>query len=467
MSIISAQGIGSGLDINDIVSQLVEAERAPAQRRIDRGVERAEEEISAIGQLKNVMSELRDGMSALRDASAFRNREATSSNEEIFTASASRQASEGVYSVQVEQLARTQSLASDTFDGADTEVGTGTLSFSAGDINFDVEITEDNNSLAEIRDAINEAANGEGLSASIINTSEGARLVINSRETGEANAITIEATGGDGGLEALAFDPEDLDEDGNNTAGGMNQTQAAQDAEIFINGFAHTSASNQIDDVIDGVTLDLNRANPGELETLEVRQDRESAREAVDAFVERFNGFIGAVNQLTAYDAETGEAGPLQGDSSTRRIVSQLRNELNTRTEGVDGPFSTLAEIGIITRSDGTLEVDNERLDSAMNNNFDAVGRLFGGEDGLARRMDNLAGEYTRFGGLLDGRRDGLQDRLDSLGVQQERLERRMESVEARYTAQFSAMDSLVANLRSQGDFLSEQLANVPTPGRK
>ncbi|MCP1726427.1 flagellar hook-associated protein 2 [Natronospira proteinivora] len=466
MSIISAQGIGSGLDINDIVSQLVEAERAPAQRRIDRGVERAEEQISAIGQLKNVMSELRDGMSSLRDASAFRNREATSTNEEVFSASATRQASEGNYSVQVEQLARAQSLASDAFDDADTHVGTGTLSITAGNSSFDVDIDENNNSLAQVRDAINEAANGEGLSASIINTSEGARLVLNSRDTGEENAITIEASGGDGGLEALAFDPEDLDEEGNNTAGGLNQTQAAQDAEVFINGFAHSSANNQIDGVIDGVTIDLNSANPGQLETLEVSQDRESAREAVNEFVERFNGFIGAVNQLTAYDSETGEAGPLQGDSSTRRIVSQLRNELNTQVDGVDGPFSTLAEIGIITRSDGTLEVDNERLDSAMNDNFDAVGRLFGGEDGLARRMDNLAGEYTRFGGLLDGRQDGLQDRLDNLGSQQERLERRMESVEARYTSQFAAMDSLVANLRSQGDFLTEQLANVPTPGQ-
>jgi len=460
MSMINAQGIGSGLDIGDIVSQLVAAERAPAQRRIDRGVERAEQQISALGQLKSVLSEMRDGMSSLRDASAFRNRNASSTDESTFTASATRQAAEGIYSVQVEQLARTQSLASDAFDGADSEVGTGTLSFTAGDFSFDVEITEDNNSLAQIRDAINEAADGEGVSASIINTSEGARLVINSRETGEANAVTIEASGGDGGLSALTFDPDDA------AGSGLNQTQAAQDAELFINGFAHSSSDNQITDVIDGVTIDLNSANPGQLETLEISQDRDSAREAVNTFVERFNGFMGAIGQLTAYDPESGEAGPLQGDSGTRRIVSQLRNELNSPVSGTEGPFSTLAEIGIITRSDGTLEVDNDRLDQAMNSNFDAVGRLFGGEDGLARRMDNLAGEYTRFGGLLDGRTDGLQNRLDDLGRQQERLERRMESVESRYMSQFTAMDQLVANLQSQGDFLTQQLANLPTPGR-
>ena len=459
MSIISAQGIGSGLDIGDIVRQLVAAERAPAQQRIDRSKERFEAQISALGKLKSVMSELRTGMSSLRDASAFRSRQAISSNPESFTATATRQAAESSYNVQVEQLAKAQSLASSAFDNPDSTVGTGTLNISAGDVNFSVNIDSANNSLAGIRDAINEAADGQGVSASIINTSEGARLVINSRKTGEENAASITATGGDGGLQALTFDPKDPD------GSAMNRTQAAQDAQVFINGFEHQSATNTITGVIDGVTINLKSANPGQLESLDVSLDQDAAREAVTSFVARFNSFMRSVNELTAYNPETGEAGALQGDSSTRRIVNQLRNEMNAPVADTGGPFSTLAEIGIITRQDGTLQIDDDRLDDALNNNFDAVGRLFGGENGLARRMDNLAGEYTSFGGILDGRTSSLQNRLGDLERQQERLDRRMQSVEARYTSQFSAMDALVANLRAQGDFLTDQLANLPRPG--
>jgi flagellar hook-associated protein 2 len=457
MSTINSLGIGSGLDIQGIVSQLVQAERAPAQNRINRGVQEAQSQISALGKLKNALSGLEGAMSSLADSSAFNGRDASSSDEDVFTASSTSQAVEGSYSVQVEKLAQAHRIASDPFASADTEVGTGTLSVSSGDVSFDVVIDSENNTLAQIRDAINDKANGEGVTASIINTSEGARLAVKSRETGAANEITISESGGDGGLSALTFDSADL------AGSGMSETQAAQDAQIFLDGFEHNSADNQISDVLDGVTIDLVAAQPGELETLEVSLDKSAARDAIDNFVSKYNSFIQTVNTLTAYNPDTGEAGPLQGDSGARRIVSQLRSELNTSVE-TEADFSTLSGLGIITRQDGTLEIDDDSLDDALDNNFDAVGKLFGGENGVADRMEDLASEYVKFEGLIDSRTSSLENRLDNLQEQQARLDERMGRVEERYTAEFTAMDKLVSQLQSQGNFLQQQLAKLPTP---
>lgn len=457
MSTINSLGIGSGLDIDNIVKQLVSAERAPAQNRINRGVQEAESQVSALGKLKSALSDLEGSMSSLADSSAFNGREAASSNEDVFTASSTSEAVEGNYSVQVEQLAQSHRIASDPFADADTEVGTGTLSVTSGDVSFDITVDAENNSLAQIRDAINEKAGGEGVTASIVNTSEGARLVVNSRETGADNEIAISESGGDGGLSALTFDSDDL------AGSGMSEVQAAQDAQVFIDGFEHNSADNKISGVLDGVTIDLLAAQPGELESLEVSLDKSAAREAIDNFVSKYNGFIQTVNTLTAYDPETDEAGPLQGDSGARRIVSQLRSELNT-TVDTEADFSTLSGLGIVTRQDGTLEVDNGKLDEALDSNFDAVGKLFGGESGVADRMKDMASEYVKFGGLIDSRTSSLRDRLDNLQQQQVRLEDRMGRVEERYTAEFTAMDELVSELQNQGNFLQQQLANLPTP---
>jgi len=463
MPAITSMGIGSGLDIRGLVDDLVEAERAPTQNRIDRNSSRAEDQLSAMGTLKGLIGQMQDGLSDLRSRSAFQSRTAESSAESVFTASASRQAAEGAYTVQVEELAKAHRIASREFeDGAGTEMGSGTLELSLGEESFQVEVPEGADSLAEIRDAINTALDNPGITASIINTAEGARLTLTSQETGADNLIAVSVDADDPGskLESLAFDPESDPEDT-----PMNEVRAAQDALVFIDDFAVTSSNNTLDGVIDGVTLNLESADPGEVHVLGINEDRETGRASVEQFVASYNELVSQIRALADADPEEGTSGPLTGDSTARTLISQMRNAINTSVDtGAD--FSSLAGLGIVTRDDGTLEVDEERLDSAIANDYDAVGNLFAGEGGLANAVDSVARSYTQSGGILDSRTRSLENRLQDLGNQQERLDRRMARVESRYISQFTAMDQLVAQLQETSSFLDQQLGNMPINNR-
>ena len=450
---ISSLGVGSGMDLEDTVQQLVQAERMPEEQRINRNEQRAEEQLSALGKLRQVADEFSEGIGDLTDLSSFARMNAESSDPDLFTAEAEEDAPSGSFSVQVEQLAESQRIASEGFDDPDTEVGTGTLSLETEDGGFDVVIDEENNTVAGIRDAINNApGNDDEVTASLFNTEEGVRLTLESADTGEDAAVSISSEGGDGGLSVLEFDPEDPD------AGDMEVIREAQDAVAFVDGFEQRSSDNTLDEVIDGVSIDLQSADPDAVETLEISRDEEGARESIQQFVDGYNNLIGQMNELTDYDPEEQEAAPLQGDSTARQFVSQLQGVLNTQVEDLDADFSSLAELGIVSTREGTLEVDQDRLDQAMSEDFEAVGELFGGDDGVATRMDEVVEQYTGFDGLLENRESGLQDRLSSLDDQMDRLDERMERVEARYIEEFSNMDSLVAELQQTGDFLQQRL---------
>ncbi|MEA5444248.1 flagellar filament capping protein FliD [Gammaproteobacteria bacterium AB-CW1] len=463
MPAITSMGIGSGLDIRGLVDDLVEAERAPTQNRIDRNAERAQDQLSAMGTLKGLISQMQDGLSDLRSRSAFQSRTAESSAEDVFTVSATRQAVEGAFTVQVEELAQSHRIASREFaDGAGTEMGSGTLTLSLGNDSFQLAVPEGADSLAQIRDAINVAPDNPGITASIINTAEGARLTLTSQETGADNVISVSVDADQGGspLEDLAFDPS-LDPEDN----PMSQVREAQDALVFIDDFAVTSSNNTLDGVIDGVTLNLRDSDPGEVHNLVIAEDRAQGRESVEQFVASYNELISQIRALADADPEEGTSGPLTGDSTARTLVSQMRNAINSSVDtGAD--FSSLAGLGIVTRDDGTLEINDERLDEAISNNYDAVGNLFAGEGGLANAVDTVARSYTQSGGILDSRSRSLENRLQDLGNQQERLDRRMARVESRYISQFTAMDQLVAQLQETSSFLDQQLGNLPFNNR-
>ena len=171
------------------------------------------------------------------------------------------------------------------------------------------------------------------------------------------------------------------------------------------------------------------------------------------------------MNQLASYNADTGAAGPLLGDSALRGVQTQLRQTITNAVQGVD--ISTLAELGLTTNQDnGNLIIDTERLDDALTNNFSAVGDLFSSENGLAVRLDNVLERYTSTGGILELRQTGLRSQLDRIGDDRDRLADRLEGLEARYRAQFTAMDIMVAQLQSLSGYLDQQLANMPLANR-
>ncbi|MCW8919373.1 MAG: flagellar filament capping protein FliD [Gammaproteobacteria bacterium] len=380
MTTISAAGIGSGLDVSGLVDSLVRAEGEPALNRLDSREAKLQAQLSAFGSTKSALSSFKSSLAGLTDVANFQQRTVSSSNTELFTASASGKPASGAYEVEVLALAQAHKLTSTPFDEASSAVGTGTLTFQFGDPTKPaktVTIGDADNSLTGVRDAVN-AAN-VGVRASIVNGDNGYQLIFSAEESGTDNALRISVVDSDGdntnmsGLSRLAYDPDAL------AGAGKNMTEAAEakDSQIKIDGITVTSATNTISDAIAGVTLSLAKAEVGTKATLTVAQDKGSATAAVEGFVEAYNSMIGTFDQLAGYDAESQQAGILIGDSSIRSITSQLRGVLGNTVEGLDGPYRALADLGIKTQADGTLALDSAKLSAALESHFDDIGRLF------------------------------------------------------------------------------------------
>lgn len=459
MASITSSGIGSGLDIQGIVQQLVAAEGQPAERRFGRQEAAAQSRLSAYGTLKSALAEFRDQLNGMRELGSLLARKASSGDEGLFTVSADSNAVPASYEVEVLQLAAAQKLTSGAFADTVTALGTGTLQFDIAGSAFSVEITEDNNTLAGIRDAINKAAANTGVAATIVNAEAGSFLILSSEKTGAEQAITVTASGGDGGLAALEYDP------GNGIA-ALTQSVAAEDALLRIDGLDVVSASNSVAGAIDGATLELVRAAPGETATLDVDSDPAALRKAISRMVESYNELVGTFDQLSAFNADTEIAGPLLGDASLRSVRDQLRREMSTEIRGLDVEFPTLSSIGIQIELDGRMAIDDTALDAALASEFDNVGRVFAGAEGFAVRLFDRVENFLDGDGLLATRTDGLNRTIERVNEQRERLGERLESLEARLLRQFSALDALVGQLSSTSDFLSQQLANLPTVGK-
>ena len=454
---ISAPGIGSGLDVGGIVDQLVAAERAPVGNRLAANAARANEELSAIGQLKSSLATFRDALSTLTDPAEFQQRTVTIDTEGKFTATATSAAVPGFYDVEVLALASRHKLASQAFVDTTTSVGTGTLTIAVGAQSMGIEILDGENTLADIRAAINDATDNPGIVATIVNAQDGAHLIFTSTKTGVSQEISITASGGDGGLSAFDWN------DAPGPPPEMNEIQAGADAQLNVDGFAITSASNAITGAIEGVTLNLVDTDPGTTIRLSIGLDDNAAEKSVGKFIEAYNELIGTISELTAFDVDTEIAGPLLGDAATRSIKSSLRRELTQSVPDTGALFSTLAEIGITTNANGTIELNDDKLATAIAGDFDAVGRLFGAADsGIAVRMDAVLEIVLGNDGRIETREVALRDRLDRIEDQNAVLDRRMESVRQRLRRQFDAMDQLVAQLNSTSSFLTLQLASLP-----
>ncbi len=457
-SIISA-GIGSGLDISSLVSQLVAAEGQPAQNRILRGEASVQAKLSAFGSLQSSLSEFRTQLETMKDLDSFLTRKASSANEDIFSVSVDSNAVPASYSVEVVQLASAQKLASAAFADADTVVGTGTLQIDVGGSAFSIEIDAENNTLAGIRDAINSATDNSGVAATIVNATAGSYLILSGENTGAANSITVTQSGGDGGLAALEYDP-------GNGLNSLTESIAAQDALIRIDGLDVSSSTNSITGAIDGVTIDIVQASSGSSETLTIENDDADVRRTIGAFVESYNQLISTFDQLSAFNADSKVAGPLLGDASLRGIRDQLRREMSTGVGDAGATFDSLREIGIEIQLDGKMNLVEEDLDAALAGNFGSVGQLFASENGFATRLFSQVDGFLEEDGLITTRTEGLNGRIEDYAEQRERLGERLQSLEKRLLRQFNALDSLVSQLSNTSNFLTQQLAALPSVGR-
>lgn len=456
MAGIQANGIGSGLDINSLVSQLVAAEGAPHQQRIMRHEVQVTTQLSALGTFKGAMAAFKSALEPLKSVEAFQTRKATSGDTDYFAVAAGADAVAGHYDVEVVDLARAHQLASGAFaEGSSAYVGRGTLTIAVGGESFDVTINEDAATLADVRDAINSATGNKGVQATILNGAEGARLVLTSDETGAEHAIEVSASGGDGGLDQLVYDADGVQ--------NLAEVQAAQNARIRIATFEIESSTNTFTDAIDGVTITAKKeSEAGETFSLDIAFDRASVESKITKFVTEYNNMQAQLSNLGKYDAETKTAGPLLGDPLLRGVQTDMRRGISDPVEGIAGDYTTLASIGIKTTLSGQLEIDKEKLTAALDADAEAIAQLFGSDKGVGARMYTQMEERLAADGDIEIRTKRLNDDIKTIGEDKEALALRMETIEARYRRQFTALDTLLSKMQSTSSYLAQQLSNLP-----
>lgn len=442
---ISSAGIGSGLDITSLVSQLVAAERAPQASRIQRAQTKLGVSLSAIGMFKNALAQLQTAAQALTGSKAsFGQLSTTISQEGFFTATASSTAVAGTYGIEVIDIARGHKLASTAYVGGGTAViGAGSVTIGVGGEDFTVDLASPTASLADLRNAINAAADNTGVNAVLLTEDTGTRLVLTSREEGTASQITFNSSASGGGSLLTT-----------------STLQAATDAQIKVEGYTYTSTSNTVTSAIEGVTLDLLKAEPGTTLSLSLAQDTASSSKAVKALVTAYNAVVDLVAKYGSYDPTTKSGGPLMGESSVRSAMQQIRAVLGDNVG--DGRYSMLAQLGITSDKSGKLNVDASKLDAAFAADSAAISKLFSSTEGVATRLNTVLEGFVGDEGRVDSQTEQLQKRLKALDDQTASLDRRMALVEARYRKQFTALDTLLGQMQSTSSYLSQQLANLP-----
>lgn len=469
MASITALGTGSGIDLESMVTKLMDVERLSITR-VQNRQKSVESEISGLGQLSNALSSIQTAAKDLLPSSStasmkdtFTTYKASVVNEKVASAtlkSGAKNTATGGYSLEVEQLASSHRLV--TKAGAENkieqdgklkiEIGSlsekdGKKTFSAnGAKTLEIEVKKDA-SLSDIRDAINKA-NG-GVSATIIKGSGGEQLVLSSKDTGLDNVMKIS------GLDNFAFDPAAADSATNKmsdsaTDGGA----AAQNAKLSINGIAAESSSNVVENVLDGVSLTLYGTNKGDPTTVSVSVDNSTKiTESLDAFVTSFNASATIISDLGKYEQETGETGLLQGRAILRNSKTQL-TKLISGNNGIAGSeYQNLASIGVSFSKTGELQLDSSMLKTALSRDYDGVMGLV---QNTFKGLDSGVDKMIATDGTVTKSTESTNKILSQLKEQESTLNTRLNNIESRYRKQFTSLDSLVSSWNNISSYISQ-----------
>ncbi|MEO6277108.1 flagellar filament capping protein FliD [Roseateles sp.] len=473
MATISSAGIGSGLNVDDLVSKLVAAERTPITQ-LARKTEGLKTELSSYGKVQSTLATLRDAASKLTAPGTWSGTLATSSDTTAVSVSAGAGAAIGNVSVEVKNLASSQTLVSGTpFASSTTTVGQGSLTITlgawatdganpptytgftdkAGATAVTINIGEGQDTLAGIRDAIN-AANA-GVTASIVNDANGSRLTMRSTASGETNGFRIDAGGG---LADLGYDPRV-------GVSSLIQTLPAQNARALINGIDVSSESNTLKEAIDGLNITLLKTTSVPA-SVAVSQDKDSIKKLITDFTTAYNAVNALLREQTKYDSAAKTAGPLQGDSTAVGLQNQLRSIMGGTTS-LAGSIGRLAELGLEPGSDGNIKVTDSKLNTGLSD-LDSVKKLFMGldgtnssNDGFAQRIRSYIDGALNSDGRLTSRQAGLQKQIDNNGKRADQLEDRVSMTEARLRARYSALDTQMAKLNGLSNYVTQQLAKL------
>lgn len=464
---LSSIGVGSGLPLNELLTNLRAAESAPLTLLKNR-TDAVQSRISGYGTIKNALENFQTAAKELGKAESF-GTHATQISGEGFTASASSKATTGSYSINVNQLATRQALTSHGLDNRQRTLATGdvTLNITVG-TNTDARALNVSQNATTL-DGIVAAINAEprlGVRATVLNDGsiQPYRLLISAADSGDTGAVqNITVTGVSAESELAQLLTFNATYPGQTV--GMMQTTQGKPALLDINGITLTSQSNTIENAIDGVTLQLNKATDNAPATLSVNRDEKPAINAVERFVSAYNNLLNVIKNLTSYSAENQRASALTGDSLARRVQTQMRDTLNVASDSVG--LLTLSQIGVTTDPNtGTLILDSEKLASALRANPTGVKQLFAGADGISSRVVTAASLYLKGDGIINTATRGITSTLKDLQNQynstSDRIDQKLES----YRQQFLLLDSTIVKMNSVSNYLTQQLPALGTPSK-
>ncbi|WP_324780799.1 flagellar filament capping protein FliD [Thiobacillus sedimenti] len=461
----------TAIDVPTLVSQLMAVERQPLDK-LNTDVTDTQSKISSFGTLSSLVSGFQTASSNL--SASLQKLAATPSDTGVLSATADSTAVPGTYSVNVTKLAQSQNLLTAGQASTTVAIGTGTattITFDFGTISGgtltngvysgaaftsngsgtqSITIDGTNNTLAGIRDAINNA--GLGVTATIVNDGSGTpyHLVLTSKNSGVANSLKITTSGGDAAIDGLlAYDP----------AGTQNltQTQAAQNASLTVNGIAVTSATNTVSGAIQGVTMTLKNTTASPI-SLAIDRDTAGINSAASSFADAYNALASQIKSRSAYASNGQKGGTLAGDGTLRLMQDQLRGIFNTPATG--GTLTALAQVGIALQSDGSLKVDSGMLNSALSANFSDVTNLLSSSTGFATRFKTWAQAALDPGGLIDARTQSLKKHIDDQNTAIDRLQSRLDALQKKYTAEYTNLNLMLSSMNSTSAYLTAQLGS-------
>lgn len=466
--ITSSTGLGSGLNITEIVTALVKADTSAKQAQITRQTSNNTAMISGIGSLRSALTAFQDAMKALndKDAPSFNAYAATSANESVVKIKSSNSAVAGSYDIVVDKLATGSKVASQQFSGGATSpITAGQLTISQNGKTYNLDVPS-GATLQSVRDQINKEMSANGISANIINEEGGSRLVLGSTTTGAGTDISLS------GIAELAID-------GTTQMSGTGAgfiTAKAQDAELTIDGLKVKSASNTLDSAISGMTLELTGVSPrasgapGTPTAVTVAADNDGLKKSVQSFVDAYNTLQKAITSLTSTSRDSDDKlvlGPLTNDPTTRSLLGDIRKVLSE--VGAGDQLTTLSQLGINTQKDGTLEFNSSKFSSAMNDKKlgPEVQELFTGTDGIFERMNNAIDPYNKTDGSLATRKSNLDKAVSELANQQAALDRRTESLTESLTKKYVALDAALGKMKAQADQITSIFEAINAQAKK
>ncbi|WP_420210413.1 flagellar filament capping protein FliD [Burkholderia aenigmatica] len=472
-SIISGSTGNSTMDVNSLVTALVNAKTAGQTSALTAKQTTDNTQISAFGTLSSALSALQASLTTLSNGSLQSTFTATPSGNGL-TATAGQGAVAGTYNVNVTQIAAAQALSSTGFADPTKGLGNGTLALSLGNQSFSVNIDSSNNTVAGIAAAINGASGNPGITATVVTGTDGAHLVLSSAATGASNTISVAVSNlsGDAGLSNLGVKSVPGQNGGPSTFTSANssaawtQSTAAQDAAFSINGISATSSTNTVTSAIAGVTLNLTSAAVGaaQAQTLTIASDTKTQATAINNFVNLYNTLVTTMGTLTQFTAGAATQGPLLGDSTLSTVKNTLASLV---TQGVKSGSSTitLSSIGITLQADGTLQTDSTKLNTALQSNPASVAALFNSTNGVGAQMSTAINNFTKTGGLIDLRTSALNADLKSIAQQQTTLSNYATQLTNQYQAQFTALNTLMATMNNNSQYLTQLFGGQNSAG--